>query len=151
MRRTCLVAAIVLLGAVLAPATASADGTYHSAPIRLAPVDPAAGGAGQVENAHANGPTVYAHEQYQLRGAAPLTSYQVSLQVFVGDPTCAGAPDAVLQPESLTTNIAGNAAGNHVFTPVDAQGLAGTHGIIWSMTPASGSAYASGCETVVLD
>ena len=155
MRRSVLVAALVSLGAALTPAAALADATYHSAHITLSPADGTVGGSGFVENAHANGPRVYAHEQYMLRGAAPFTEYQVTLHVYVNDPTCEPAPGlpVELPVEVLTTNAAGNAAGKHVFTPADASGLPKQvpHGIVWTMVAGPGAAYASGCEVVVLD
>lgn len=152
MRRSALVAALVVAGAVLAPAGAVADGTYSSPPIILEPVDGTSGGHGQVENVHANGPVVYAHEQYQLRGARPGTSYLVTLRIYVGDPSCATTP-AVLTAATLTTNGAGNAAGKRVFTPDEAAGLPKNvpHGIVWTMSAGAGATYRSGCEAVVLD
>ena len=152
MRRTLLLAVTVMVAAALSSTGASADATYHSAHILLLPDAGTQGGAGFVENAHANGPNVYAHEQYQLRSAAPGNSFQVALHVFVDDPACGGAaidlPTAVLR-----TNAAGNAAGSAVFTPADAAGLPKgvPHGIVWTMTAESGVGYTSGCEPVVLD
>ncbi len=153
MRRSLLAGAVVTLVAVLAPAPALADGTYHSAHIVLSPMTGTSGGSGFVENAHANGPNVYAHEQYQLRHAAPGTTYQVVLHVYVADPTCQGAADLDLPTVQLTTNTAGNAAGSMVFKPSDAAGLPKNvpHGIIWTMSAGAGKTYTSGCETVVLD
>jgi hypothetical protein len=152
MRKTLLAAALVTVGAALWPTSAFADATYHSAHIALLPTADTKGGSGFVENVHANGPNVYAHEQYQLRHAAPGASYQVTLHIYVGDPACKGAalnvPSAVLM-----TNTAGNAAGSKVFTPADAAGLPKgvPHGIIWTVSAGPGRSYASGCETVVLD
>ena len=152
MRRTLLIAVAIVVAAALSSTGAAADATYHSAHIVLLPDAGTQGGTGFVENAHANGPNVYAHEQYQLRHAAPGTSFQVALHVYVGDPACGDAaidlPSAVLR-----TNAAGNAAGSAVFTPADAAGLPKgvPHGIVWTMTAESGVGYTSGCETVVLD
>lgn len=153
MRRSLLVGTAVALGVALAPAPALADGTYHSAHIVLSPITGTTGGSGFVENAHANGPNVYAHEQYQLRQATPGATYQVTLHIYVADPTCQGAADLALPTAQLTTNAAGNAAGSAVFTPADAAGLPKNvpHGIVWTMTAANGTGYTSGCETVVLD
>lgn len=152
MRSPLLVAALVTLAAVSA-APAMADGTYHSAHIALRPMTGTSGGSGFVQNAHANGPNVYAHEQYQLRHATPGTTYQVVLHVYLGDTSCQGAADATLPTAQLATNAAGNAAGSAVFTPADAAGLPKNvpHGIVWTMTGGNGTGYTSGCETVVLD
>ena len=151
MRKSLLFAALVTMGAALSPTSAVADATYHSAHVALLPTAGTNGGSGFVENAHANGPNIYAHEQYQLQHATPGTSYQVTLHISVLDPTCSSAatdlPTAV-----LTTNAAGNAAGSAVFTPADTAGLPkGSHGIIWTMSAGPGMSYTSGCETVVLD
>ena len=51
--------------------------------------------SGFVENIHTNEPTIYAHEIYVLHGAAPA-SYQVTLNIFVGDPACAGSAGVVI-------------------------------------------------------
>jgi hypothetical protein len=152
MHRSLPVAVAVIFAAALSSTGAAADATYHSAHILLLPDADTQGGAGFVENAHANGPNVYAHEQYQLRHAAPGTSFQVALHIYVGDPACGDAafdlPTAVLR-----TNAAGNAAGSAVFTPADAAGLPKgvPHGIVWTMTAGPGLGYTSGCEAVVLD
>ena len=153
MRRSQLVGTAAALGVALAPAPALADATYHSAHIVLSPIAGTPGGSGFVQNAHANGPNVYAHEQYQLRHASPGATYQVTLHIYVADTGCEGAADLALPTAQLTTNPAGNAAGSAVFTPTDAAGLPKNvpHGIIWTMTAADGTGYTSGCETVVLD
>jgi hypothetical protein len=151
MRRSRRLAAVlVAFGVALLPATAWADATYHTTRISLTS---SAGGYGVVVNAHANGPMVYAHEQYQLRGAMSDASYQVTLHIFAFNPTCAGGvPDAVIDSAVLTTNGVGNANGKHVFTPSDAAGLAGSSGVIWTMTPVGGGPIlSSGCEVVTLD
>lgn len=151
MRKSLVLAALVTMGMALSPVSALADATYHSAHIALLPAAGTNGGSGFVENAHANGPKIYAHEQYQLQHATPGIPYQVTLHISLLDPTCSSAaidlPTAV-----LTTNAAGNAAGSAVFTPADAAGLPkGAHGIIWTMSAGPGMSYTSGCETVVLD
>lgn len=140
-----------LLAVSAAPAVA--DATYHSAHILLTPTAGTSEGSGFVQNAHANGPNVYAHEQYQLRHADPGQSYQVTLHVYVGDPSCTGTADLDLATAVLTTNAAGNGSGSAVFTPTDAAGLPKNvpHGIIWTMTAGPTRSYSSGCETVVLD
>jgi hypothetical protein len=56
----------------LAPA-AGADRVYHSEHMTLTPVDTAPLRSGFVQNVHANGPNVYAHEIYVLSGALPNT------------------------------------------------------------------------------
>ncbi len=153
MRRSLLVGTAVALSAALAPAPALADSTYHSAHIVLHPAAGTSSGSGFVQNAHANGPNVYAHEQYQLRHASPGATYQVTLHIYVGDTGCQGTADLDLPTVQLTTNAAGNASGSMVFAPADAEGLPKgvPHGIVWTMNAADGTGYTSGCETVVLD
>ena len=80
--------------------------------------------SGYVENIHADGPNVYAHEQYVLNGADPGATLQVVLMIFPLDTTCSSTP-IVIPTASMTTNAAGNGAAHHVFTPADADGLRG--------------------------
>ncbi len=149
MRKSGLVAVLVAFGVALLPTTAWADATYHTTRIALSSTS---GGYGVVVNAHTNGPVVYAHEQYQLRGATPGINYQVTLHIFAFNTTCSGDPVANIDSALLTTNAAGNANGDHVFTPADAAGLAGSSGVIWTMTPSNGGpVFSSGCEVVTLD
>src|SRR5215204_1619946 len=113
-------------------ATAAADSAYHTERLALSGVSGAPGG-GMVINAHANGPSVYAHEIYTLRHAVPGT-YQVSLAIFPTSLTCAG-PSIVIDTAQITTNAVGNGRGDAKFTPEDAAMLRGsTVSIRWSVT-----------------
>jgi hypothetical protein len=130
--------------------TASADAVYHTARLPLQPAG-AASGSGSVVNAHANGPQVYAHENYVLNGADPNTSYQVTLLIYPGDTSCSSAPLTV-PSEIVQTNRAGNGQAKHVFSPADADGLRGaTHGIQWQLTVGSEVAFETDCSSVTLD
>ncbi len=155
MRTPLVLAALLMGGAVMSPVAASADATYHSTHITLSPAPgTTSGGSGFVENAHANGPRVYAHEQYHLRHATAGTSYTVTLHIYGTDTSCADTSLVMdLDSATLTTNAAGNASGSHVFSPGDAAGLPKNVplGIIWTMSAGTGETYASDCETVVLD
>jgi hypothetical protein len=136
---------------VLNVATASADSVYHSSHIQLNAVGGAPLRSGFVENIHANGPTIYAHEQYVLNGAAPNTAYHVVLMVFPGDPTCSSTPLSI-PTAIIQTNAAGNGTAFHVFAPADADGLRGTTvGGMWTVSAGSSPDYQTGCETIVLD
>lgn len=155
MRPTVVLAAVLAAAAVMSPVVATADATYHSTHITLSPTpSTTSGGSGFVENAHANGPNVYAHEQYHLQHATADTSYTVTLHIYGTDTTC--APTSLLtdlNSATLTTNAAGNASGAHVFTPEDAAALP-KHvplGVIWTMSAGTGNSYASGCQTIILD
>ena len=134
---------------------AAADATYHTERLPFAAVGGAPLQAGAVVNAHANGPNVYAHEQYTLVGAQPATAYQVLLLVDVASPTCATATPALTLPTKvLTTNAAGNGTASAVFTPADAAGLRGlTVGGRWQVTLATGGPvlYQTACTAITLD
>jgi len=130
---------------------AGADAVYHSQHIPLTPIDGAPLRSGYVENIHADGPNVYAHEQYVLNGAEPNAAYQVILTIFPLDTTCSSTP-IVIPTATIATNAAGNGAAFHVFTPADADGLRGlTVGGIWTLMNGSTAAYTTACATVHLD
>jgi len=146
-----LTAATLCAFVVLNAGSAFADSVYHASHVELNPVSGASLRSGFVENIHANGPTVYAHEQYVLNGAAPNTTYQVVLMVFPGDPTCSSAP-LTIPTATIQTNAAGNGTAYHVFRPADADGLRGTTvGGIWTVSAGGSPDYQTGCETIVLD
>jgi hypothetical protein len=146
-----LVAAVLSVGLTVAPARA--DAVYHSRHIQLLPTGTTPLRSGFVENIHANGPNVFAHEIYLLNGAQPNTTYQVGLDIFAFDPSCTGAPTAVVPTATITTNAAGNGRGEAVFRPADVPAVLrnATHGIIWTVSDASGVVFSSGCELVTLD
>ena len=91
-----VVAASMTLGLAAAAAlpgpVARADQVFHTAHFPLHPVGSEPLRSGFVENAHANGPTIIAHEQYVLNGAKPATVYQVTLNIFVRDTTWGALP-----------------------------------------------------------
>jgi hypothetical protein len=136
---------------ILCAGPAVADRVYHSSHYELTAVGATPLRSGFVENIHANGPNVYAHEQYVVNGAAPNTTYQVVLMIFPGDTTCSSTPMSI-PAATIHTNTAGNGVAYHVFTPADADGLRGmTVGGIWTLSAGSSPDYQTGCETVVLD
>jgi hypothetical protein len=139
-------------GAVAPGSVARADDVYHSAHMALLRVGTEPLRSGFVENIHANGPAVFAHEIYVLNGAEPGTTYQVTLKVFVHDTTCTSSP-ALIPTAAFTTNDAGNGQGQAVFQPADVppELRNATHGIIWIISDSSGVEFASGCEVVTLD
>jgi hypothetical protein len=143
---------LVAMTAMPGPA-ARADQVYHSAHIALHPVGDEPLRSGFVENIHVNGPTIFAHEIYVLNGAEPATTYRVTLNIFVRDPTCMGSSPAVIQTAAITTNAAGNGRGDAVFRPSDvpAELRNATHGIIWTVSDSSGIEFSSGCQVVTLD
>ena len=151
MRRFMLVLALstVLVTALALPA--AADATYHSGHIPFAPLGAAQLRSGFVENIHANGPNVFAHEQYVVNGAEPNTTYDVVLTISIGDPTCT-SPSFAMTTATVTTNAAGNGTADHVFTPADAAGLRGLLlGGMWQLVKGGSPVYATACEAVQLD
>jgi hypothetical protein len=99
--------------AVAAP-LAAGDAVYHTKHIALHPIGGAPLRSGFVENIHADGPQVYAHELYALNGAEPDTTYQVTLLLYAFDPSCVS--DAVPIPTaSFQTNPAGDGIGQFIF------------------------------------
>ncbi|HSB39016.1 MAG TPA: hypothetical protein VLD13_08010 [Gaiellaceae bacterium] len=149
MRSVLLAAAVAALALV---PTAAGDAVYHSQHIGLSPVATDETGTGFVENIHANGPNVYAHEQYALKGALPSTDYVVWIHVSApADDTCA-VPILEAPTATFTTNPAGNGAAYHVFTPADIGALRGsTVHVYWTVTAGGSPAYATACQTIQLD
>jgi hypothetical protein len=133
-------------------APAEADSTYHSAHIALASIAGAPLSSGFVENIHANGPNVYAHEIYLVAGAAPDTTYQVVLSIWTTNTTCSGSPTLQLPTATLTTNTVGNGRADVFFTPADADGLRGlTLSARWTLLNGTTPTYATDCEVLNLD
>jgi hypothetical protein len=153
-----IAAAALTLGLFTVPALAPAalaDQTQHSihAPLSAAPGEPLR--SGFVEDIHANGPTIYAQEIYQLNGAKPSTTYQVTLNIYNEVKQCTSfAISPILTDNNLTTNTAGDAKGQATFTlsAASATGLrGGTYGVIWTVSDSGGVAYQTACTAVTLD
>lgn len=146
-----VVSAAAALSLALA-APASADQAFHTQRFPLTPVAGAPLRSGAVIDIHAQGPTIYAQERYQLNGAEPGTRYQVTLKIY-GTPAC----DALLFPVStaaFSTNGVGNGQGQATFVPADVAGVTpGTYYIDWqlSRTQDGSLAYSTGCVPVVID
>jgi hypothetical protein len=158
-RRLLLSAALAfLLLASASPVLADQSNHTTQLPLWLTPTGEAAGHptlrAGQVVNIHANGPVVFAIENYLLNGAKPMTSYAVVLGFNVG--SCGGAfafpfPNGA----TLTTDASGNAHGQARVTPeqVASFGLHDTDwGIVWTFVDGDGvAAYSTTCTDVHID
>ena len=147
-----IAALMLMLMVVTGPA--SADATYHTQKIPFMPLAAGTGGGGFVVNIHANGPNVFAHEEYVVKGAQPLTTYEVTLQVsLANDPTCS-SPIAAVVSATVTTNPEGNGTAFHVFTPADISG-AGLHGMTihprWTLSTGGKVVYTTECATAQLD
>lgn len=145
-----LLAAVAAL--LIAATSAGADASYHSSHIALSPLGGAPLKSGFVQNIHTNGPSIYAHEIYQLSGAKPSTSYQVVLSIWTANTSCSGAPALQLPTAVLTTNGVGNGVADVFFTPADADGLRGqTVGGMWTLWNGQTAAYTTHCEVITLD
>jgi hypothetical protein len=140
--------AVALLGAT----SAGADASYHTGHIALSPVGGTALRSGFVQNIHANGPNVYAHEMYQLNGAAAATSYQVVLSIWTTNTSCSASPTLQLPTAVVTTNGVGNGLADFFFTPADADGLRGlTVSAVWVLWNGQTASYKTDCEVITLD
>ncbi len=150
-----ILAIALVLGAafVAAPHLTFADQFFHTERIPLHAVGGASLHDGFVVNIHANGPQIFAHEGYVLVGAAPDTTYSVSLQIFLDDPTCSGASPLMVPTASFTTNAAGNGTADAVFHPGDVPQMLrnATHGIIWQFSTGGQVAFETACTAVTLD
>jgi hypothetical protein len=145
---------LLVLTALLVPLTAgdaSADSVYHSQRIPLHPVAGAPLRTGFVENIHANGPKVFAHEVYVLAGGLANTTFTVSIAVYVNDVSCTTTP-VVFETAELTTGAGGGGKADVFFTPEAAAFLRhATHGAIWTLSANGAPVYQTDCSTIVLD
>jgi len=138
-----------LLGMVC---TAVADEAYPTERLELKPVNEAPLRSGFVVNIHPDGPINYAHEIYQLNGAAPLTSYQVKLLAYLGNTSCIGEPELTLPTAVLDTNKSGNGQAEFLLAP---EGVEGLHGLVigvkWQVWNDLTLDYQTRCTVVTLD
>jgi hypothetical protein len=148
-----LVAAVALAAATFVP-VAFADSVFHSTHAALNPVGNAPLQSGFVQINHANGPIVFAHDNYVLNGATPNTAYAVTLHISTAaDATCS-APFVVAPVATLTTNGTGNGQVDAVFPPalIDSLGIRNsTVHVYFTVGTGSAVAYTTGCLTSVLD
>ena len=152
--RSSLSAFVAVVCVLLVPAYASADRVYHSEHMPLVSVGGAPLAQGFVENIHSNGPEVYAHEIYSLKGASPNTTYQVFLLVHLGDPGCDASTATDFGFTELTTNAAGNGTADRFIYVADVPDAVRnqTHGVRWEVRTTSGTlVYQTACTNVTLD
>ncbi len=96
-----------------------ADQAYHTERLPFMAVNGAPETrAGQVINAHSNGPVRYAREGYMVNGAAANSTYDVVIQIYFAS-ACAGSPDLALTTAQILTDANGQGEASHVFTPAD--------------------------------
>jgi hypothetical protein len=140
--------AVVGAAAVLVPA-ATADRVFHTLHAELHSVGGAPLTSGFVNDVHTNGVVNGAHEIYQLNGASPNTTYQVTILFYAVDPTCTSAPTPI-PTATLTTNGAGNGTARFTFAAGPPSTLP-TSGIRWQLSTAAGVAYETDCAPLDLD
>lgn len=145
-------ALFVVAASAAVSAPVLADQTFHTERIALESVIGAPLQSGFVIDIHANGPEIYAHERYVLNGAAPNTTYQVSVLIYAFDPTCATTP-IVIPEATLVTNSTGNGTAEKFFAPSDVPpALRGaTHGLVWQVSSGGEVVYQTACTPVALD
>ena len=154
LRRATTAAVLTVLALIVLEPIAIADQVYHTEKVAFEAVGDAPLRDGFVVNIHPNGPNVYAHEVYTLKGAESNTGYQVYLVGYVQDPDCSGEASFELPTAALTTNAAGNGKSSVKLSPADVEGLRNmTHGVRWVITHSDSSetVYQTACTTVVLD
>lgn len=151
MRAVRTILGLALAALALSPTPAMADAVYPSQHIALHPVDDAPLATGFVENIHANGPRIYAHEVYVLVRALPSTEFTVSIDVFFRDPSCSSTP-ITFTTATLTTSAGGSGKAQAFFSPEDAGVLRNaTHGAVWTLSAGGTAIYQTDCSTIALD
>ena len=153
LARSTAVAAASLSGLAALPGAAAGDAVYHTQHMQLTTVGDASLRAGFVQNIKANGPTIYAHEVYVLKGADPRAAYTVTNHFFFEDTTCADpVNDFPTDTAELRTNRSGNAKSQVFFVPDDVAGFEGIHGVMWTIQNSDGDVvYRTDCSRVTLD
>jgi hypothetical protein len=148
---TAVAASVAAIGITATPA--HADRVYHSEHLDLVPVAGAPLRSGFVQNIKAQGPHVYAHEIFALKGAAPSATYAVTRNFFPFDSDCSGENGVFASDvATLTTNRSGNARGDVFVRPSEVEGFEGVHGVVWTVHSAAGEVvYRTRCTTVTLD
>jgi hypothetical protein len=151
LKRLLLAGAFALLALPMLAATASADQAFHTLHADLAAVRSAPLQSGFVNDIHTNGVQNGAHERYVLNGALPDTTFQVTIHLFLFDPTCSTAPLAV-QTATVETNGNGNGEAKFEFPAGPPSPLAGfTHGILWQFSVGGTVVYQTACHPLTLD
>jgi hypothetical protein len=141
--------------AVSLPALAAA--AAQSPPAQQFPIGPNGGGArvnGFVEVIHANGPEVFAHHVYELKGADSDQAYQVVVSIWTSNTTCSGAAALRIPVALVVTNASGNGNADVVFDPetVAALGILGlTIGGEVAFHRDGLAEYTTGCQVMRLD
>ena len=150
-RRLLVASALALLALPMVAAPASADQAFHTLHADVVPVGSAPLKSGFVNDIHTNGVQNGAHERYALNGALPDTTFQVTIHLFLFDPTCSTAPLA-FPTATLETNGRGNGEAKAEFPAGPPSPLAGfSHGILWQFSVGGSVVYETGCYPLTLD
>jgi hypothetical protein len=130
---------------------AQADQGFHTTQYPLSSVTDGSG-HGWVIDVHAQGPTIYAQERYQLRDVEPGQTYVMNLYAY-SDDGCGDLVVAVPGTATMTANAAGNARGGTTFVPAALEGLPRTtYHLRWQVTDATGVVvHQTECVAVALD
>jgi hypothetical protein len=150
---TSLIVTLALAVLMLVPA-AFADAVSHSTHADLSPVGGAPLRSGFVQINHANGPVIFAHDNYVLNGATPDVAYTVTLHLSHAADTTCSSPFVEVPVAQLVTNGAGNGKADAVFTPelIDALGVHNsTVHVYFTVSSGSTVAYTTNCLTSQLD
>ena len=150
---TSSVVTFALAALMLVPA-AFADAVFHSTHAGLSPVSGAPLRNGFVQINHANGPVIFAHDNYVLNGATPNATYTVTLHLSQAADTTCSSPFVEVPVAQLETNAAGNGVADAVFTPevIDALGVHNsTVHVYFTVGFGSSVAYTTSCLTAQLD
>jgi len=151
LRQLLLAGTLALLALPMLASTASADRAFHTLHADVVAVSGAPLQSGFVNDIHTNGVQNAAHERYVLNGALPDTTFQVTIHLFLFDPTCSTAPLA-LPTATLGTNGHGNGEANAEFPAGPPSPLAGfTHGILWQFSVGGTVVYQTACYPLMLD
>jgi hypothetical protein len=95
-----------------APGRRLGDRAFHTLHADLHAVGGAPLQSGFVNDVHTNGVVNGAHQIYHLNGASPNTTYAVTINLYLGDPTCTTAPIAIRPPRSRRTARGTGTAGS---------------------------------------
>ena len=143
-----VVSAAAVAAFVVSPALA--DQIFHTTHASLHAVAGAPLQSGFVTDIHTNGNVNAAHEEYQLNGAQPSTTYQVQLVIYASQ-GCLGTPFLTIPTVTLTTNGTGNGNAKFVFPAGPPNNPPLEVGIVWQFLSNGVTVYATDCVPVAID
>jgi hypothetical protein len=143
-----VVGAAAVAAFVVSPALA--DQIFHTSHASVHALADAPLQSGFVTDIHTNGTVNSAHEEYQLNGAQPGTTYQVQLVIY-GSQSCLGTPFLTIPTVALTTNGAGNGNAKFVFPAGPPNNPPLEVGIVWQFLSNGAPVYATDCVPVAID